>query len=75
MRLDKQTASTTKVSLKLNKGQSDKLLADVAEIAPHLKVSLPVYLQASPAEREALLAHSPVLSAVVKLLDECGAKL
>jgi hypothetical protein len=75
MNIGKLTQATTKVSLKLNKAQSTKLLAGISELAIHLRTSLPVYLQASQKEREELRLHSPVLDAVVRLLEECGIRL
>lgn len=72
--MNKQTIAKP-INARLNKGQSDKLLADVSEIAPHLLKLLPIYLQAIPERREELLAHSPVLAAFVALLEECGVAL
>jgi hypothetical protein len=63
------------INAKLTPGKSKQLLDAVAGLAPHLQTLLPIYLQATPARREALLAHSPVLAEFVALLSLSGIEL
>jgi hypothetical protein len=66
------TAAGKPLDKSLPPGQKKKLLGYVDALGAHLDGLLSVYSQARPVAREQLRAHSPVLDAVLSMLEANG---
>lgn len=60
------------VNGKLTTAQSTLLKTAITNLRPRIVSTLAVYVQATPDRREELLAHSPVLSAFIDMLQDAG---
>ena len=65
-------ASKRALDKSLSPGQQKKLIGYVSELSDHLDGLLAVYHQARPDDRAAIRVHSPVLDAVLTLLESNG---
>jgi hypothetical protein len=66
------TAAAKPLDKALPPGQKKKYLGYVTELSTHIDGLLAVYRQARPEARLQLRAHSPVLDAVLSLLESNG---
>ena len=65
-------ASKRPMDKSLSPGQQKKLIGYVSNLSEHLDGLLAIYHQARPEVKAALRAHSPVLDAVLTLLESNG---
>ena len=65
-------ASKRALDKSLSPGQQKKLIGYVSQLSEHLDGLLAVYHQARPEAKASLRVHSPVLDAVLTLLESNG---
>lgn len=72
---DNTSTSAKKLDFKLSAKQAEKMVLALGGLEIYIKGILPIYLQASEAARQELLAHSPILKHFIGLLEASGVKL